>query len=234
MLRLLLIAPLLLSFTATGQDTVFYDKKWKVLPSPENAAFFRPAPELRKGKYKVVDYHISGDPQMIGYYKANGNEFSDADKSKDGKFEYFRANGKKESEVVYKDGNEVKRKYYDENGKQKPATLFKYVEQMPEIPYDLGAFIGAQLVYPEEARLQLIEGSVNIKFIVDTDGTIKEATVVKSVHPLLDSAAVKVVSSMPPWKPGSQNGKLVKVYFTLPIKFALQDDKEMAEQKGKK
>ncbi|MCB0697790.1 MAG: energy transducer TonB [Chitinophagaceae bacterium] len=101
------------------------------------------------------------------------------------------------------------------------TQVFVYVEQMPEPGYDLYQFLTDNLVYPEDALKAKIEGRVNVKFIVTTTGDVTGAEVLKPVHPSLDKEALRVVSSMPKWKPGKQNGKTVNVYFTLPISFKL-------------
>jgi TonB family protein len=61
-----------------------------------------------------------------------------------------------------------------------------------------------------------------LKFTVTMLGDIRDITVAKPVHPLLDKEAIRVVKEMPRWKPGRQNGQYVNVYYNLPIKFALQ------------
>jgi len=75
--------------------------------------------------------------------------------------------------------------------------------------------------YPEEAVKQYIEGSVVVRFVVAPDGSIKEVELLKSVHPLLDAEALRIVSKMPKWVPGTANGKPVYVYYTLPLLFRL-------------
>jgi len=94
---------------------------------------------------------------------------------------------------------------------------------MPEPATDINKFISENLVYPASAQAANIEGKVVVKFVVNEDGSITNATVVKPVNPALDSAAVKVFSNMPYWKPGKQAGQAVKVYYTMPIVFKLED-----------
>lgn len=99
--------------------------------------------------------------------------------------------------------------------------VFTYVEQMPESDYDLSQYLSENIKYPQEAIDQNIEGRVYVKFVVNTKGNITGVTTVKKLHPLLDAEAIRVVSKMPKWKPGKQNGKYVSVYYTLPINFKL-------------
>ncbi len=95
------------------------------------------------------------------------------------------------------------------------------VEVMPEFQGSLRDFLSKHIVYPEEARSAHIEGRVAIQFVVNEDGSISEAKILKSVCSALDLEALRVVKSMPAWKPGKMNGKAVKVYFTQPISFKL-------------
>ncbi len=101
------------------------------------------------------------------------------------------------------------------------------VEQMPQFPGGEKAvlqFLNDNLQYPPEAREQKIEGRVIIRFIVSSTGKVEDAMVLKSVHPLLDAEAVRVVSSMPDFIPGSQGGNPVNVYYMIPVTFALEQE----------
>lgn len=98
------------------------------------------------------------------------------------------------------------------------------VETLPEYPGGMTAmmdFMGKNVKYPEEAQKEKIEGRVVVKFVVEADGRIGDATVVKGVHPSLDKEAVRVVKSMPKWIPGKVDGKPVACYFNIPVSFKL-------------
>ena len=110
-------------------------------------------------------------------------------------------------------------------GTKKDGQARQYIEVMPKAGYDIGQYLGENMHYPEHAREHNIEGRVIIKFIVNEDGHISDCTVMKSIDEECDAEALRVVQSMPPWKPGMQDGKAVKVYFTIPIVFRLEDDK---------
>jgi TonB family protein len=103
--------------------------------------------------------------------------------------------------------------------------VYVVVEQMPLFPGGekaLFQFLNDNLRYPPEAREQKIEGRVIIRFIVSSTGKVEDAMVLKSVHPLLDDEAVRVVSILPDFTPGSQGGEPVNVYFMAPVTFALE------------
>ncbi len=97
----------------------------------------------------------------------------------------------------------------------------RFVEQMPEFRGDLIAWLSANLRYPDAAREMGVAGRSVIEFVVNEDGSIEAARVARSAHPLLDAEALRVVGAMPKWKPGKQNGRKVRVFFTLPIGFEL-------------
>ena len=76
--------------------------------------------------------------------------------------------------------------------------------------------------YPEIARKNGIQGRVIVGVVVDKNGSVTNLTILKSIDPYLDKEAIRVISSMPKWTPGVQNGKKVRVKFTVPVSFRLQ------------
>jgi periplasmic protein TonB len=106
--------------------------------------------------------------------------------------------------------------------KTPPPGVFSYVEQMPTAGYDYQDFLNKTIHYPDSARVHNIEGRVIVKFVVNEDGSISDCSIARGVDSYIDAEALRVVRSFPRWKPGHQNGKLVKVYFTLPINFRLK------------
>jgi len=105
-----------------------------------------------------------------------------------------------------------------------PNKVYMVVEQQPEFPGGLAAmskFISQTIKYPSQARRMGTEGSVFVEFVVDQQGNITNPRVIKGIGAGCDEEAVRVVQKMPPWKPGKQNGKAVRVRFVLPIKFML-------------
>ena len=85
-------------------------------------------------------------------------------------------------------------------------------------------FLQQNIKYPKEAQEQGKQGRVIVQFVVNKDGSITGDSVVRSVDPLLDAEALRVVRSMPNWTPGKQRGKEVRVRFTLPVTFHLNGD----------
>ncbi len=107
----------------------------------------------------------------------------------------------------------------------KDQKVFDVVEQMPSYPGGpnaLFAYLSTIIHYPEDAEENGAQGRVIVTFVVENDGSISEVKVAKSVFPSLDKEAVRVVSSMPRWNPGKQNGKAVRVKYTVPVTFRLE------------
>ena len=108
---------------------------------------------------------------------------------------------------------------------EEPQVFF-IVEDMPEVPggeLALRKYIAENVRYPEMAKENDIQGTVYVRFVVDTDGSVKNVEVIRGVDQLLDKEAIRVVQSLPKWKPGKQRGKAVKVSHSVPIKFQLQN-----------
>lgn len=106
---------------------------------------------------------------------------------------------------------------------------FDVVEQMPEFPGGQIAmldFLSKNIRYPEEAHKAGIQGRVVATFVVEKDGSISNAKVMRSIDPLLDAEALRVISSMPNWIPGKQDGKPVAVKYTIPVTFKLNSSEK--------
>jgi protein TonB len=105
------------------------------------------------------------------------------------------------------------------------AEIFKVVEEMPEFPggaAKMMEFIQKNIKYPMMARESDIQGRVFVNFVVEPDGTITNVTVMRGIGGGCDEEALRVVQSMPNWKPGKQRGSAIRCSFTVPIIFKLQ------------
>ena len=104
-------------------------------------------------------------------------------------------------------------------------AVFVVVEKSPEFPGgndSLYAFIGRNIKYPEAAKKNKIEGRVFVTFVVEKDGQVSSAKILRDIGGGCGEEALRVVNSMPKWKPGTQRGNPVRVQFNLPIMFQLQ------------
>ena len=108
---------------------------------------------------------------------------------------------------------------------QSKQNVYDVVEQMPEFPGGMEAlinFLSTNIKYPNDAIKQNVGGRVMVMFVVETDGSISNVRVAKRVFPSLDAEAIRVVKTMPKWKPGKEKGRLVRVNYTLPVVFSIK------------
>jgi len=104
-------------------------------------------------------------------------------------------------------------------------TPFIVVGDMPVFPggdVELLKFINRSIKYPVIAQENGIQGRVTCSFVINRDGSVVDAAIVRGVDPSLDKEALRVIGTMPKWKPGMQRGKPVRVKYTIPITFRLQ------------
>ena len=104
-------------------------------------------------------------------------------------------------------------------------NVYDCVEQMPSFPggtQKLKEFIEENLRYPKELEESCVQGRVIVRFIVERNGKLSNVKVVKSVHPVLDKEALRIVKLLPRWIPGRQNGITVRVKCYIPIIFRLK------------
>lgn len=102
---------------------------------------------------------------------------------------------------------------------------YKEVDVMPVFPGGDTAllnYIAKNTIYPEQAKVNAIQGKVVVRFMVKEDGTVSDATILQSANTDLDAESIRVVSSLPKFTPGLLKGKAVPVWFMVPIDFKLK------------
>lgn len=110
--------------------------------------------------------------------------------------------------------------------KPKEEEIFVAVEQQAEFPGGTAAlmkWLSSNIRYPEAAQANDVQGRVIVRFVVEKDGSIGAANIVKGVDKDLDKEALRVVKKMPKWQPAKNNGVTVRSYFNLPVTFKLQN-----------
>lgn len=198
---------------------------------------------VRSGNTIVYEYNAYGDVTCMKKMKGNTALLTST-------YEYeYQDEQPWKSMSQYNDGNYLltKTRNYDmprkteqkknlSGAKEKSSDIFRktvstdskatdVVEIMPCFPGGDAAlmkFLNDNMVYPKVAEENGIQGRVICSFVVERDGSITEIEVIKSVDPSLDREAVRILSSMPRWQPGSQDGELVRVKYTTPITFRLR------------
>ena len=114
--------------------------------------------------------------------------------------------------------------YREREEKSRDDDIYEYPEVLPEFPGGEKAmlkWLGSNVKYPALAAENNIQGRVMVSFVVERDGSVSNVKVDRGVDPSLDKEAVRLVQSMPKWKPGMYNGKPVRCRFRLPVTFKL-------------
>ena len=169
------------------------------------------------GKYKWFIWRLDNDYFMYKHWSDNGDKdvmiseriYKEALKNK----EEEQSRKEKEQEKEAEEKEQFNNKVYDT------------VEDMPQFPGGPSAmfeYLSKNIQYPEGAKKEGIQGRVIVTIIIEKDGSITDAKVVKSLAPSLDREAQRLVESMPNWIPGKQNGEPVRVKYTVPVTFRLQ------------
>lgn len=126
------------------------------------------------------------------------------------------------------DQNEVVEEYVAPEIEEEEVVeqeIFQIVEEMPSFPggeQKLMEYVGKNVKYPQIARESGIKGRVFVSFVVEPDGSVSNVKVLRGIGGGCDEEAMRVVKSMPKWKPGKQRGKAVRVSYMLPVNFQLQ------------
>jgi protein TonB len=107
---------------------------------------------------------------------------------------------------------------------KEPEVIVKEMPVFPGGEKALLSFISQNLKYPDEAIRNNLFGKVIIKFAVAADGSVRRIEVLRSINPLLDQEAVRVISMLPKWKPGKQNGVPVAVWYFVPVSFEIRNN----------
>lgn len=99
--------------------------------------------------------------------------------------------------------------------------VYTTAEKVPEFKGNMMEYLGKNIKYPEEAKRKNLEGKIYVGFIVNSKGRVTDVKIVKGVNPLLDNEALRVIRSMPDWKPAEDKGKAVSMQMNLPIRFTM-------------
>jgi TonB family protein len=106
-------------------------------------------------------------------------------------------------------------------------SIYLAVQKMPQFPNgesELMRFLCMNIKYPVRAQELGVQGKVIVQFVIDSNGKVGSFKVLRSVDPLLDNEAIRVLKLMPNWIPGEQNGEKVAVYYILPVTFKAQNN----------
>ncbi|MEI6680635.1 MAG: TonB family protein [Mariniphaga sp.] len=176
-----------------------------------------------KGKYGVIEMTTKekeGATITLATFKKEGNP------------DYFAK--ERSGAAVDKEFAASMKKTISKDAPQK-KEVFTVVEEMPQFPGGTEAmmkFIGGNVKYPDQAKKDNVQGKVFVSFVIKSSGKVGDVKIARSVDPLLDAEAARVIGSMPDWKPGKQHGEAVDVAYTIPIQFALDGEQTKTEGKN--
>ncbi|MDN5287678.1 MAG: TonB family protein [Mucilaginibacter sp.] len=132
----------------------------------------------------------------------------------------------KETTIIVKPGEKLS------DAEADPNQVFTSVELVPEFPGGLdklGAYLGKTIHYPALARENGTQGRVIITFVVEKDGSLSDVKVTRGIGSGCDEEALRVMKNSPKWKPGIQNGRFVRVQYSIPISFTLDPNSGPAD-----
>ncbi len=208
-----------------------YDDAVVVSVLPDKAPEVKRAEPIKQEKIEEVVENVKKSIRFTAPVIKNDDEVNPDDemrtqdelmKSKISISAFDVLNGSEEGEVLKAKqmlATEIVKPKVEEN------KVFEYVEQMPSFPGGMAAlmqYLSKNIKYPPVAEEMNIQGRVICTFVVERDGSVSDIRIAKSVDPSLDKEAIRVVSAMPRWIPGRQNGQNVRVKYTLPVTFRLQ------------
>ena len=237
----------LFSFPIFAQDTTFVDKDSRQVNTFKECEYYEVITGDKTDSNNAVDrsYYKSGrlrSEQNIFYKNKIGqfmggriNEWYDNGQLRrtyfykgtinlDGEVLTYYKDGKLKRKDIYSEGKLINGHCYSVDQIEVPHSDFIREAAFPGGNNELISFLLKHLEYPKKAKKDEIEGTVYVKFMIDTDGNIIDATVVKHVDERLDKEALRIVNKMPKWSPYIIDGELLASYFMLPVTFALTGD----------
>jgi protein TonB len=229
---------------AKSQDTVWLAKFGKESPSKDSAISYD---LIYKNKadtqqVRVVRYSVNGTvlfecnykpyapkkvlngPYKIFYEGIIRSERNYKDDKLNGIYNIFWANGRLKKSAAYENGRFVNQNCYTKEGADTTCFEDEIAASFPGGNDSLRRWIFRNFYYPELAYDKGIQGTVQVSFTIAKDGAVEDVSILKSIHPLLDKEAIRLVSKMPKWIPAKQEDRAVKSFLTIPIVFKIPDE----------
>lgn len=200
---------------------------------------------ISKGKYEYGKqqgewkyYYLDGSLYEVNFYKDDLRDgpFKSFYKNKQKHIELtfqadtlignktsYYANGQLKRKEIYEGDKRVTASCYDSLGNEIAFTEYVVYPEFPGGEDALIQYLVSHVKYPKKARKKSIEGRVIVYFEIQKDGSLANVSVVDSVDPLLDAEAIRVLNTMPKWKPGSIDNEPAVLSFKLPVHFQLED-----------
>ena len=228
-------------FTTTGQDTTYYDASGEEVGSlgmyDTYVIIERDPIDTNKVCSRI--YFKSGQPKLdINYYpyheeKLHGKlkgwyesgeirKIIDYENGKlNGQFLTYWRNGQLKRQDIYVSGRLSEGAVWDSAGSKVHYYDYEIMPQFPGGEKKLFKHLHKNIRYPKRSKNKGIQGKVVVRFDIEEDGSLSNIRVIESVNDELDAEAVRVITIMPQWEPGKQDGENVRVIYNLPIRFTL-------------
>lgn len=222
---------MLVCATLFGQTHIvtWFDSDWKKVESKEQAAYYRVSiQDAKTNLFIIEDRYSTGELFRTGSYISINPEI------RDGKFVWYFKNGRKQKEMLYEKNSPIDWTVWNEKKKVQLSVVLTYkglngedlyeafkVDKAPEFKGGekaMKSYIEKNFVYPPSSRVEPIEGIAVVLVNVNPDGKLSDAKIMRKVHPDIDAEAIKLVSNMPDWTPGSVEGKAVAIPYAIPIR----------------
>jgi|GEM_PF-2151133 len=207
-------------YFSKGIDTEHYHRPVNIkYPHYSYASYTQKGMVLEAGEYeenketgKWIDYYANTTSVWCESNYSKGKEVGEL-------LSYYRSGKLKRREIYKKDDTTVTGTCYDEMGNEIMFTPFM---TQPRPLFKLEKLLAQNLHYPENARERNIEGKVVVSFVVNTDGTVSDVKAIQRIGGGCDEEAVRVMSLMSKWTPGTIDGQISKIHFRQPISFKLE------------
>ena len=238
----IILSLLLIESVSIGQDTTYYNSNDEPIISTDSidwieTVFYHDVDSaivtvktytksweiIKEINYSDYRYNILGGKTILYYHPGQVQMEMDFIGGKQSGMEiWYWENGKIKREEKYQKGKFIKGNCFTANGQDTTFYKMHLPAEYPGGIKSMYSFFAKNIKYPEKSKEEGIQGIVVIKFVVEINGNITNVEVIRGVNTELDLEAVRLIKQMPNWKPGMQNGRPVRLHFTLPLKFRLK------------
>lgn len=230
-----------MSLYASCQDTVYFDKNQNIIDK-HSALYYqiRHDDPSFAGRFVVESFYINGSRKEIRYstdrtekiqigvsqkWHANG-QIKSKIKYENGLLSdtlfTFWENGQLKRQDIYKNGKFVKGNCYNISGKKIPHYDYEEMPKYPGGDNQLYMDIFNTMIFPEIVKTKHLKTKVIVRFVVDSDGNVKDIEIPEDTHPDLKNEVIRVLTSLKRWQPGLVDGEPVKVHYTVPFNFEVR------------
>lgn len=243
LLLLMVVMTLGISSPVYSQDTIWFSKIGREVFSRDSAERYNVVNKDKADtqKVKLVRYLKDGTLlEELNFYPYTPNrvlegafkrysdgrivqERSYTKNQLNGPFKTYWENGQLRRHDIYENGKFISGNCYGINGADTSWFEFEKSASYPGGMDSLRNYLARNLRYPYLAKVQDVQGTVRVQFTITKDGSLEDIFVVKPVDPSLDKEALRLVIQMPKWIPATQDGRLVNMYFILPVLFQLRE-----------